>query len=509
MTNIIETPASLISTLHYAFKGLTPAESAYILDQVAAIIHGHPKPEYRHPQPQSNSDEQPYVYRDSTSRTFNVTAVPGPIGGPIEDPIARFQKTWHLVVDTGTDNINGRPQIIYTHLPECIAKQTAVVLRKIYEEAVAEATNRGLESKASDTDTGSKGTEKGEEPKDAPVGATNEASRSLQLSSRVSMVKGKARSITINKKGKKVANQAESTVAQGNAAPRQDGQPRLNATHQKQEASGHPGMTSAIAGPALHDGDFGIFKLSLYTQQPLPETIKPVDPQAASTSSAAILREEVQRLAAANPSMVSTIQCSPPQAIPQSKKRDSKGGTTSQSVLAVPESDAQTVETQRKQAQPGNQPLSPHSNPGGTTPTVDQSDEYLPEKVPVPPPMWHFTGESGGPPTLSPRRGAAASNEGQRYPSTYSDDEFLHSYATFRHGTMEAMTDYMERSLMHPCRRTNCLLAPGIQVDGTLRFYRPPPEMTLRRHYAPGFAEGPLPPRRRQEGRKVKKSYYD
>ncbi|RPB27319.1 hypothetical protein L211DRAFT_846146 [Terfezia boudieri ATCC MYA-4762] len=419
----------------------------------------------------------------------------------------------------------------------------------------------------------------------------------MQLSSRVPMVKGKAKSITIDSREKKKADEVVSTATLGNAA---------------------------CWLIVLKSTTFEIYKPPLDARQPLPETIKQIGLQTektASTSSAAILREEVQRLAVANPSMVSTMQS---KATKQLGKRRIEGGTKPQSVLANPAQEkassvkmAQTTATQPKQTQTATQTKQTHTaaqmkltqfatqtkqtltatqmkqpqtatqmkqtqpatqlkqtqpatqlkqtqiatqtkqtepatqpkqtqpasrslelqfKPGSTgTSTIfaapaaanapfgnqpNQQPTPAPQaQTPTPSPMWHFTGRSGGPPTPNPPPKTqhsqqapapipATSNGGQSSGSNYTDDEFLHNYATYRYANMQAMTEYIERSLLHSCNRRECF-RPGIQADGTFKFYRPPPTLTFTRPYGPGLAEGATPRRRRQEGRKIKESYYD
>ncbi|KAF8428087.1 hypothetical protein EV426DRAFT_586400 [Tirmania nivea] len=174
------------------------------------------------------------------------------------------------------------------------------------------------------------------------------------------MVKDKAKKITIDEKGKKKADGVVGTTVQGNAAYGQKGKMELRSTIdicQKHEATGRSKTSSAPAGPAPKGGHFEISK----------PPFKHVCPQAekkALTSSAAILREEVQRLAAANPSMVSMMQSNSLQATQQSQKRDIRGKTISQSVLA--KSAAQTTAPQPKQTQPTNRPSSLQLKAGST-----------------------------------------------------------------------------------------------------------------------------------------------
>ena len=431
-------------------------------------------------------------------------------------------------MDTGTDNMLGELKIIRTNLPEQMAKQTAKVLQKTYEETLLEATNEKLKNKASGSLPFEYSSDwEDEEFQDGTqVDAADDVSGlllALQFSSRIPILKDKARSITIDKKGKKV-DEGGSAATQVNAAYGQKGQTELKSTiamHPKQEASGHPKTTSAMAaGPAPKGGDFETSK------KPMPETIKPVGRKAAkiaSTSSAAILREEVQRLAAANPSMVSTMQPNPTQ---QSKKRGAPGGTKSQSVLAKPADkassikDAQTAATQPKQGQNASRP-STQLKPGSSSTSLAAAvvnpllgNEPNQSPISAPSPMWYFTGRSGGPPTPNPPPQTQCANPTQPpapVPTTphygYSDAEFVYSYATYRYNSIEAMADYMDRSLLHSCRRRDCVQAPGLQADGTFRFYRPPPVLTFQRPYGPGLAEGATPPRRRQEGRRI--NYYD
>ena len=469
-----------------------------------------------------------------------------------------------MLVDTGTDDMFGHPQVLCMNLPEYIAKETALVLQKTYEEALLEATNEKLEDEVSDNPSPDSSSEwEDEEFQDAiRVGAINDVPGlppALQLSSRIPMVKDRAKKITIDEKGKKKVDEVVSTVAsaQGSVAYAQKAQKEWKSAYQNQEANGNSKMTTA--GPAPKGEGFENPKplLDIRPRQPLPETLKHAGPQtekAASTSTAAILREEVQRLAAANPSMVSTMQPNPPQAAQQSKKRGIEV-LEPQSVLAgsaggSPVKGAQTTAPQPKQAQPANRPSGSQCKPGSTgststfaapaaanTPFGDQPNQplppqfmpALPAQAPAPPQMWVFTGRSGGPPTPNPSPKTQytqpplllplapapttpttpMANEGQSPRDAYTNDEFLHSYTTYRYGNMEAMTDYMERSLLHSCRRRDCLQAPGNQADGTFRFYRPPPALTFQRPYGPGLLEGPIPPCRREEGRKIKKSYYD
>jgi len=464
-----------------------------------------------------------YQYIDSTTRTFRTEARPGPAPGTTGD-----SGTWHMVVDTGTDDMFGHAQILGMNLPEYIAREAAQVLRKTYEEALLEATNEELEDD-----------EWEEEFEDGVCMGTIDDVPGLppafQLSSRIQMVKDKAKEITIDGKWRRKAGEVVSTVVQGNIRHKQKGEMEVKSTvamHQQEGASGRSKMT--IAGPAPKGEGFEVTKPSIEARKFLPETPGHTVPQTektASTSSAAILREEVQRLAAANPSMVSTVQPNLPQEAQQPKMRDI-GGTRSQSVLPKPAMQgAQTTAPKLRRAQSANRPPGPQFKPGSlSTSTAPAAANTPPGKQPnqsaarppTAPPMWVFTGCSGGPPTPNPTPqtqrtqpppppapAPTASDEGQMYGSTYTDDEFLHNYTTYRYGSMEAMSDYMERSLLHACRRMDCLQAPGNQLDGTFRFYRPPPLLTFQRPYGPGLAEGPFPPRRREEGRKVKKSYYD
>jgi len=529
-----DTTTGLIGRFRHTFHGLTQAESALVLDQVAAIVSGQPKPTNRlMMMPWSQSV---YLAVDSTTRTFRASVVPGP-------------KTWQLVVDTGTDDMLGKPYVLSINVPAAMAQHILEVLQQTYEEAILKATNKPLKENPSSIPRPDQQTSDWEAQEfqhrtgaDA-VPDIPGLPAALQLSSRIPVAKDKAKGITTKEKGKKKMDERGSTAGQGPAdAP--NGQWELESSttiHKKQEARGHPKIASATeAGFATKDGEFKTAKLPLAAQRSMPESISSVGRN--TNSSADIFREGPHSLATANPMMVSTMGLNPPQATQQSTEQKGQWGTKYQSMLAKPAensssiTDAQASPTQPKQqrtasgssgvqlkpgctgfsgtsarAPPGLQGTSARAPPGLQAP---KSTAAPPPQTPAPPPMWCFTGRSGGPatPNAPPQTQFGHPTPPATVPATSDEaaeathDEFLQNYITHRYSTMEGLADYMDRSLFHSCRRRDCIQAPGIQADGTFRFYRPPPALTFYRPYGPGLAEGPTPSRRRPDGRR---NYYD